>query len=225
MRVVVVEDHQDLRQVFTEAISREGVDTLAASCAEELDEFLSKGSVQLLVLDVNLPGESGFDIAKRVRASDPNVSIIMLSARSAESDRLKGYESGADFYLCKPISPSELSAAVNAVKRRIEASLSRGDLLLSERNMTLTFGDGITRLGRVDVALLKALAMAPDGRLPYWRLFEVTGRDSKDSAKTQLELQVFRLRKKVAGICVREDFIRSIRFEGYQLTQQIRVDH
>lgn len=224
MRVVVVEDHQDLRQVFTQAISREGVDALAASCAEELDEILALGRVQLLVLDVNLPGESGFDIAKRVRAADPSVSIIMLSARTAESDRLQGYQCGADFFLCKPVSPSELSAAVNAVKRRLETSHSFGDLVLSERGMTLTSADGVARLGRADVALLKALAMAPDGRLPYWRLFEVTGRDSRDSAKTQLELQVFRLRKKVADICVPEDFIKSMRTEGYQLTRRVRVD-
>jgi DNA-binding response OmpR family regulator len=224
MRVVVVEDHQDLRQVFTQAISREGVDVLAASCGEELDEFLALGGVQLLVLDINLPGESGFDIAKRVRAADPNVSIIMLSARTAESDRLQGYQCGADFFLCKPVSPSELSAAVNAAKRRLEASHSFGDLVLSERGMTLTSAEGVARLGRADVMLLKALAMAPDGRLPYWRLFEVTGRDSQDSAKTQLELQVFRLRKKVADISVPEEFIKSMRTEGYQLTRRIRVD-
>lgn len=74
------------------------------------------------------------------------------------------------------------------------------------------------------MALLKALTMAPDARLPYWRLFEVTGRDADVLAKSQLELQVFRLRKKVADISVPENFIKSMRSEGYQLTQSIRVD-
>jgi DNA-binding response OmpR family regulator len=224
MRVAVVEDTEDLCQILTQAISREGVEVFGASCAEELDDFLNLGCVQLLVLDINLPGESGFDIAKRVRAADPNVNIIMLSARTAESDRLQGYECGADFFLCKPISPAELFAAVNAVKRRFEASRSVDDLVLSECRMTLTSPAGVARLGKADVALLKALAMAPDGRLPYWRLIEVTGRDSQDSAKSQLELQIFRLRKKFTDISVPEDFIKSMRFEGYQLTQRIRVD-
>lgn len=224
MRVVVVEDHQDLREVFTQAISREGVDALAASCAEELDEFMGQGSVQLVVLDINLPGESGYDIAKRVRAADPSVNIIMLSARTAESDRLHAYECGADFFLCKPVSPSELSAAVNAVRRRLEANASMSELVLSEQSMTLTSPGGVVQLGKTDVALLKALAMAPDCRLPYWRLFEVTGRDADESAKSQLSLQVFRLRKKVVEIAVPENLIKAMRHEGYQLTQSIRVD-
>lgn len=224
MRVVVVEDHLDLRQVFIDAICREGVDALAASCGEELDEFMAQGSVQLIVLDISLPGESGYDIAKRVRAADSYVNIIMLSARTAESDRLQAYECGADFFLCKPVAPFELSAAVNAVKRRLEASTSVGDLVLSERGMTLASDKGVVRLAKADVALLKALAMAPDGRLSYWRLFEVTGRDLHLLAKSQLELQVFRLRKKLAVLCVPENFIQSLRFEGYQLTRLIRVD-
>lgn len=137
MRIIVVEDHRDLRQVFVQALRREGVNVHAASCAEELDELMAQGRVQLVVLDINLPGESGYDIAKRMRAADPNVNIIMLSARTSESDRLRGYECGADFFLCKPVSPFELSAAVNAVKRRLEARTSVGELALSERSMTL----------------------------------------------------------------------------------------
>ncbi|MFY9136238.1 MAG: response regulator transcription factor [Zwartia sp.] len=225
MRVVVVEDHLDLRQVFVDALIHEGMDVLAVSCAEELDECMSAGMVHLLVLDVNLPGESGFDIAKRMRAADPKINIIMLSARTSETDRIRGYESGADFYLCKPVSPAELSAAVKAVKRRVstpEASVD--DLALSVSGMCLTSGHGVANLSRMDVSLLKALAMAPDHRLPYWRLFEVTERSANELAKNQLELQVYRLRKKLADIDIPESLIKSMRSEGYQLTQAIRID-
>jgi DNA-binding response OmpR family regulator len=93
MRVVVVEDHLDLRQLFVDALIQEGMDVMAVSCAEELDECLSQGVVHLIVLDVNLPGESGFEISKRIRASDQNINIIMLSARTTEPDRIRGYES------------------------------------------------------------------------------------------------------------------------------------
>ncbi|WP_422242886.1 response regulator transcription factor [Zwartia sp.] len=222
---MVVEDHLDLRQVFVDALIHEGMDVLAVSCAEELDECMSAGMVHLLVLDVNLPGESGFDIAKRMRAADPKINIIMLSARTSETDRIRGYESGADFYLCKPVSPAELSAAVKAVKRRVstpEASVD--DLALSVSGMCLTSGHGVANLSRMDVSLLKALAMAPDHRLPYWRLFEVTERSANELAKNQLELQVYRLRKKLADIDIPESLIKSMRSEGYQLTQAIRID-
>jgi len=225
MRVVVVEDHEDLRQVFLDALIQEGVDAIAVSCAEELDECMSAGIVHLIVLDVNLPGESGFDIAKRVRAVDPNINIIMLSARTAEVDRIHGYECGADFYLCKPVSPAELSAAVRAVKRRVQSDRRNdGDLALSVLGMSLTSVFGSVHLSKADVALLKALAMASDHRLPYWRLYEVTERSSNEQAKSQLELQVFRMRKKLAEIGIPENFIKSMRSEGYQLTQAIRID-
>jgi len=225
MHVVVVEDHLDLRQVFLDALIQEGMDASAVSCAEELDERMSEGHIDLIVLDVNLPGESGFDIAKRVRAADPNINIIMLSARTSEQDRIRGYESGADFYLCKPVSAAELSAAVKAIKRRLNFNQSRcTELVLSVFGMCLTSDAGVIHLSKADVAFLRALALATDHRLPYWRLYEVTERSSNEQAKSQLELQVFRLRKKLAEIGISENLIKSMRSEGYQLTQPIRID-
>lgn len=225
MRVVVVEDHQDLRQAFLDGLSRQGIDAQGVSCGEELDECMTTGKVDLIILDINLPGESGFEIAKRVRLADYSINIIMLSARTSEEDRLLGYESGADFYLCKPISLSELSAAVNAVKRRLEArAQNEAGLRLSVGSLRMTSEVGSVELTRSDVSLLKALALAPDNRLPYWRLFEVTEREANEQAKGQLELQIYRLRKKMAEIGISENFVRSVRSEGYQLTRQIRVD-
>lgn len=225
MKVVVVEDHLDLRQLFVDALIHEGMDAIAVSCSEELDECMSEGMIHLLILDVNLPGESGFDIAKRVRSADPKINIIMLSARTGELDRIKGYECGADFYLCKPVSPAELAAAVRAVKRRVQEEMTRNiDLALSVTGMRLTSENGVANISKADVALLKALAIAPDKRLPYWRLYEVTDRNSNEQAKSQLELQVFRLRKKLVEIGISENLIRSMRSDGYQLTQAIRID-
>ena len=225
MRVVVVEDHIDLRQVFIDELAREGVTAIGVSCGEELDECMSEGNINLIVLDVSLPGESGFDIAKRIRTADPAINIIMLSARTTEADRILGYESGADFYLCKPVSPAELSAAVKAVKRRVNAGIVSGaDLAISIMGLSLSSPEGVVSLSKADIAFLKALAMAPDNRLPYWRLFEVTERAANELAKRQLELQVFRLRKTLAEIGVAATFIRSIRCEGYQLTQAIRIE-
>ena len=225
MRVVVVEDHQDLREVFTERLLSEGFDVVGVSCGEELDEQLAGNGTHLIILDVNLPGESGFDIAKRIRAGHPGINIIMVSARTEEQDRIRGYESGADFYLAKPVSPAELSAAVKAVQRRVEAHLeTNSDLVLSPGGLKLSFGEKDAHLSKSDAALLKGLALAPDLRLPYWRLFEITERLADDNSKGQLELQVYRLRKKLEEIGVPETFIRSIRSEGYQLTLPVRIE-
>lgn len=225
MRVIVVEDHIDLRQLFIERLLDEGFDVVGATCGEELDEQMAIATAQLLILDVNLPGESGFDIAQRVRAARPGIHIIMLSARTSQEDRIQGYESGADFYLNKPISAEELSAAVKAVERHIHNHKALDiDLVLDGKALTISSAKGTVDLSKADVALLKALALAPENRLPYWRLYEVTDRAANDQAKSQLEIQVFRLRKKLAEIDIPETLIKSIRLEGYQLTQALKIE-
>ena len=84
---------------------------------------------------------------------------------------------------------------------------------------------GEVSLSKSDTSLLKALAAAPDRRLAYWRLFEVTERGQNELAKGQLELQVYRLRKKLADIGIDEDLIKAVRREGYQLTQPLNIQN
>lgn len=225
MNIVVVEDHQDLRELFVEHLLADGFNVAGAGCAEELDDYMTDAAVDLLVLDLNLPGENGLDIARRMRAAHAGINIIMLTARTSEDDRIRGYESGADQYLSKPISPQELSAAVKAVHRRVISAVeSSSQFTLNVSRMTMASAQGEISISKSDTVLLKALASAPERRLPYWRLFEVTERDQSEAAKGQLELQVFRLRKKLGEIGIPEDLIKSVRREGYRLTQPIRVD-
>lgn len=226
MNIIVVEDHFDLRDAFVDFLKDEGFSVKGVSCGEELDEQLALTTTDLIILDVNLPGESGFDIAKRLRLAHPGIHIIMLTALGAESDRIQGYDHGADLYLVKPISPLELSAAVKAVNRRIDASADRSaELILNLSSMTLASASGQVDLSASDVALVKSLSLAPSRRLPYWRLFEATERAQEESSKNQLELQVFRLRKKFVEIGASEKLIKSIRNEGYQLTLPIRIEY
>lgn len=226
MNIIVVEDHFDLRDAFVDYLSDEGFNVVGASCGEELDEQLALTTTDLIILDVNLPGESGFDIAKRLRSAHPEIHIIMLTALGAESDRITGYDHGADLYLVKPISPLELTAAVKAVNRRIDSAVDRGtELTLNLSAMTLISAVGGIDLSASDIALVKALSLAPSRRLPYWRLYEVTDRPQEESSKGQLELQIFRLRKKFIEIGVSDKIIKSIRNEGYQLTLPIRIEN
>jgi len=226
LRIIVVEDHQDLREVFVNHLNGEGFDVIGVSCGEEMDDCLSDGNFDLLILDVNLPGENGFEIAQRMRAAHRDLHILIITARTAEDDRIRGYDSGADLYLPKPVSAAELTAAVRSVQRRLGAmNGARSELVLDTSRMCLTNHRGEVRLSKSDVALLKAMAIAPDRRLPYWRLFEVTERDQNDAAKGQLELQVFRLRRKLAEIGIEDDLIKAVRREGYLLTQPIGVVH
>ena len=225
MNIVVVEDHHDLRDLLVDHLKEAGFSAAGVTCGEELDDFMSGAVVRLLILDVNLPGENGLDIARRVRSAQPDINIIMLTAKTEETDRIKGYESGADLYLSKPVSAQELTAAVRAVQRRLNVAQSaRAELTLDTARMTLSTERGETHLSKADTQLLKGLILAPDMLLPYWRLFEITERAQTEQAKGQLELQVFRLRKKLAEIGIPETVIKSVRGEGYQLTRFIRIE-
>lgn len=225
MNIIVVEDHYDLRLTFVEHLLQEGYKVWGVSCGEDLNTLLATHSVDLLLLDVNLPGENGFQIARRLRDTHPNINIIMLTVKGAETDRINGYESGADIYLAKPVSPAELSAVVRSVFRRMQCEDAASSVLeLDVRHMNFRGQLGNVSLNKLDVALIKTLAVATDRRLPYFRLFEATNRSLDDEhSKGQLELQIFRLRKKLSSIGVDQHFIKSIRGEGYQLTELVRI--
>ena len=171
MKIIVVEDHQDLRHLFVEHLASEGLDVSGVICGEELDELMVNQPVDLLILDVNLPGESGFEIATRLRPAHPALHSIMLTARSAELDRIHGYESGADHYLSKPVSPAELTAAVRAVHRRTKNHTAAAyKFRLNVGRMTFCSAQGEVALSKNDIFLLKALAAAPERRLGQFGL-------------------------------------------------------
>lgn len=223
LKIALVEDHDDLRDLLARDISRGGYWVHKAESAEDLDELTAHTVMDILILDLNLPGEDGLSIARRYKRSNPDLYIIMLTARGRENDRITGYESGADLYLTKPISSAELMAAIGSVAKRL---LKRHDLLdveLNVRTMTLT-GSRSVELNRQEVVMLKALNESPNGNLPYYRLLELCGEDEiNDLSKAALEVRVVRLRKKMSDAGLEGKTIRAIRGEGYHLLPRIKI--
>ena len=120
-RIAVVDDEEALRGPVVDYLRMEGYDAVGASGGAELDGLMADGEIDLVILDVNMPGEDGFSIARRLRAAGP-VGIIMLTAKSGLVDRVVGLEIGADDYLGKPFDPRELLARVRSVMRRLNAA-------------------------------------------------------------------------------------------------------
>ena len=118
-RIIVVEDEADLRDDLVEYLDRCGFEVRGASRGAELDRLLEAGPADVIVLDINLPDEDGFSVARRVRASSP-AAIIMLTARSSLIDRVIGLELGADVYLVKPVDFREVEAQIKALMRRMQ---------------------------------------------------------------------------------------------------------
>jgi two-component system, LytTR family, response regulator len=119
--IVCVDDEEDLREPIAAYLREQGLDVSEAGGGAELDAVLAAKPAQLVVLDVTMPVEDGFSIARRLRASGAPIGIVMLTARRDVVDRVVGLELGADDYLMKPFEPRELLARIRAVLRRLEA--------------------------------------------------------------------------------------------------------
>lgn len=117
-RVVLVDDEEDLREPVVEYLVAEGLDAVGADGGAALDRLMSEGSVAAVVLDVNMPGENGFSIARRLRAANAALGIVMLTSKRDLVDKVVGLELGADDYLVKPFEPRELLARLRALLRR-----------------------------------------------------------------------------------------------------------
>lgn len=222
IKIALIEDNDDLRDLLFRDISGAGYLVYSVGCADDLDDLAACNSFDILVLDINLPGENGLSIARRYKKSNPHVHIVMLTARVDVSDKIIGYESGADIYLTKPVSSAELLAALGSVARRLHNSDTNADLFLDLRKAKL-IGRGSIELNRQEMVVLKALAESADGNLPYYRLLELCGEEVHANSKATLEVRIVRLRKKMAEIGVDSNPIKAIRGEGYQLLQRIRI--
>lgn len=226
LSIVLVEDNDDLRELTADALRGEGHRVMALSCAEELDDQSAGESVDVFLIDLNLPGEDGFSLSRRLRQVHPLVGIIIISARSDLQDKVVGYDSGADWYLPKPVPFAELSAALKSFARRrqaqrLDTETPHGRLRLHQRE--LTGPAGLVRLTSSEEVLLTAFARAPSGRLESWQLLEILGLDSADSSKASLEIRITRLRKKLGQAGAPVHCLESIRNVGYQLHVPMQV--
>lgn len=226
LKIAIVEDHDDLRGLFVDFLTEQGHEVYGFSCADDLDERMAGETVDLLILDLNLPGEDGYSVAQRQRSAHNEMHILMLTARTAVADRIKGYVNGADNYLTKPVSPSELAIVVESIMRRVIASRSSElDLTLNSANLQLSGPTGSLTLTPPEMLLLKNLAKAPGCKLTYWRLLDLLQIELNDMGKAALEVRISRLKKKMHGIGAPQPAIKSLWKDGYQLCVPVQIKH
>lgn len=224
LNIVVIEDNDELRAATVDALCREGHKVLGLDCAEAMPEQAALTLVDLIIVDLNLPGEDGLSLAQRVRKSHPDIGIIIATARSDASQLQEGYTKGADIYMTKPVALVALSAAVQSLGRRLRGTLATESLVLSMSKLNLQGPYGKTiGLTPVEATLLSAFNLAPDRRLEKWQLIEVLEKDSADNPLATLELVIVRLRKKIREIGVDEPAIKVIRNWGYQFCLPLTV--
>ena len=180
------------------------------------------------MVDLNLPGEDGLSLARRLRTVQPSLKILMLTARNSIADKVNGYEAGADIYLTKPVSIEELSAVVKSLERTFVLQQPRptglASLSMDIAGLRVQGPDRSAELSAVEVALLSALARAPGRRLAYWQLLEVMSPEESDGTQAVLAVRMTRLRKKLAETGLKGSTIQAVRQEGsYQLCVPIQL--
>jgi two-component system OmpR family response regulator len=230
-RVLMVDDDPGIRDVVSEFLRRHGFAVETAGDGNEMEQLLARGPVDLIVLDIMLPGEDGLAICRRIAGPD-GPAIIMLSAMGEETDRIVGLELGADDYLPKPCNPRELLARIRAVLRRrqeprsAEGQLGAGCafagwwLDLVRRELRSPQGV-VVNLSSGEFSLLRAFVERPQRVLTRDRLLDLARGPDTEAYDRAIDVQISRLRKKLDDGCGGQELIRTIRNEGYVFTAKV----
>lgn len=216
IKILIADDEKDIREILTWYLSREGFQVFAVADGDAAMEIEEKHSPDLLVLDVMMPGLSGWEVAKAVNR---NVLIIFLTALGEENDIIKGFNLGADDYIAKPFSPRELVARVRVILRRNGKLALVGDVLqfpslsIEPGTQKVIFNGENIELSTKEFELLYFLARHPQTIFTREKLtITLWGYDFEGDERT-VDTTIKRIRKKIG---MAGDFIKTIRGKGYK---------
>ena len=222
-KILVLEDEPSIRSFVVINLRRSGYEPIEAATGEEALEKLKQNPDTLVaLLDVMLPDIDGFEVCRRIRASDSKIGIIMLTARTQEMDKITGLMTGADDYVTKPFSPAELLARVDALYRRIGGSentedvLSSGPFVLHLRSRTLDKNSEHIRLTQTEFAIMKLFMENPGRALSREDILTtVWGRDYDGELKI-VDVNIRRLRIKIEDDTANPVYITTVWGFGYK---------
>lgn len=223
-RVLIVDDDRRLRELLVKFLKDNGFLVFAASNAAEARVHLATGNVDLIVLDIMMPGESGLELTKSLRAQQNFIPILLLTAKDSLDDRIDGLGSGSDDYLTKPFEPLELLARIRAILRRVRpissgqkeegGLLKFGNLTFNVTQSKLEDQGDVVFLSSTELVLLKTLAQAP--RQPFSRS-DLAQRIGHRVSERSVDVQITRLRRKINDDPRQPKYIQTVRHVGYAL--------
>lgn len=233
--IAVVEDDMEIGELVGDLLTREGFEVARCSDATDLDRVLARRRIDLVLLDLMLPGEDGLSICRRLQAGPVPIPVIMVTAKGDDIDRILGLEFGADDYLAKPFNPRELVARVRAVLRRTRDA-HRPRTLAGRRyrfaGWALDAGprELLDPLGRIveltggEFELLVALLDHPQRVLTRDQLLDWTrGRDAGPYDRT-IDVQLSRLRRKLEDDPKSPAIIKTVRGGGYLFAPHVETN-
>jgi len=234
-RIVVVDDEAELRELLTVYLNAQGFETASAASGAELDRVLAERPADLLLLDLGLPGEDGFSIARRLRTADgAGPAIIMVTGAGTVVDRVVGLELGADDYVAKPFDLRELLARVRAVLRRAAVKqAAQAPAAEADGREIIAFGpwrldmaarclsrhnSGPIELTAMEFDLLAVFASKPNRVLTRDQLLDMAHHRDNEPFDRSIDVRIARLRRKIETDPARPQYIKTIRGAGYMFT-------
>jgi two-component system, OmpR family, response regulator len=232
-RILLVEDDGAISQLLIEILEENGFSPCAVASSSEMDRILEQDNIDLVVLDVMLPGEDGFSICRRLRASSA-IPIIMLTALDEPVDRIIGLEIGADDYVAKPFNPRELVARIRALLRRTHAD----SVITKNRTRPLRFAgwrifpkerqlyspDGVqVTTTSAEFDLLLAFCQHPGRILSREQLLELTHGGLAGPIERSVDVHVSRIRQKIEPDPRDPVLIKTVRLGGYIFTATVEA--
>ena len=220
--ILLVEDEEKLARMVELELKYEGYSVEKAFDGRKGLELALSGAFDLVLLDIMLPGIDGFEVCRRIRATNAAIGIIMLTARSQEMDKVTGLMTGADDYVTKPFSPAELTARVDALMRRsgggvVDAGeIDQPPFLLNTRNRTLEKNGQRIKLTQVEYAIMKMFMENPGKALSREEILDlVWGHDYFGELKI-VDVNIRRLRLKIEDNATNPTYITTIWGFGYK---------
>lgn len=228
--LLIVDDDAEIRELLSSYLLKNGYRVSTAADGTQMKALLAPDDVDLLILDLMLPGEDGLSLCRNLRANS-TLPIIMLTARGDDLDRILGLEMGADDYLAKPFNPRELLARIRGVLRRsrtlvVDAEAVRRyrfeDWVLEVGPRHLISPTGVvTPLGSGEFRLLRVFLEHPQRVLNRDQLLDLTqGREASPFDRS-IDVQISRLRRRLGDDPRQPEIIKTIRNEGYQLAATV----
>ena len=224
-KVLVLEDEANIRSFVVINLKRAGYEAIEAGTGEEaLAQLRRNPDIKVALLDIMLPDDmDGFEVCRRIRASNSKIGIIMLTARTQEMDKVTGLMTGADDYVTKPFSPAELTARVDALYRRTggDEAADSGEIrqppfLLNTRNRTLEKNGQRVKLTQVEYSIMKLFMENPGKALSRDEILDtVWGRDSFGELKI-VDVNIRRLRIKIEDDPTNPTYITTVWGYGYK---------
>lgn len=220
--ILIVDDEVRIANILKDYLKKENFDVEILNNGNDVIAFINEKKPELVLLDIMLPGIDGITLCKKIKAINDDIQVILVSAKDKEIDRINGFETGADDYVCKPFSPKEVVARVKVRLKKytinnvnilnpisnININLDEQEVIYNNKSVTLT---------PVEFKLLVALAKKPNIIVSRDRLLDIIYDDKRIVGDRTIDTHIKNVRKKFNDILKNDELFKSVYKRGYKL--------